>query len=75
MMMMIAEEDEDGNDEAATMMKAMMMIMITKYVDMILASPADAVLARHAIFPPRREERLRDEPKQRLRGRLIRFLP
>ena len=33
---------------------------------------ADALLARHAIFPPKRngEERLRDEPKERLRGRL-----
>ena len=32
-----------------------------------LVSFADALLARHAIFPP---QRLRDEPKERLRGRL-----
>ena len=37
---------------------------------MILASHADILLARHAIFPPN-EERLRDEPKECLRGRLI----
>ena len=31
-----------------------------------VASLADSLLARHAIFPPQREE-----PKERLRGRLI----
>ena len=31
-----------------------------------VASVADALLARHAIFPPQR-----DGPKERLRGRLI----
>ena len=37
-----------------------------------VASLADALLARHAIFPPQRtEERLRHEPKERLRGRLV----
>ena len=38
----------------------------------MVPSLADALLARHAIFPPKRdgEERLRDEPKERLRGRL-----
>ena len=39
-----------------------------------LASHADILLARHAIFPPQRtfdwEERLSDEPKECLRGRL-----
>ena len=36
-----------------------------------VASHADILLARHAIFPPQRgEERLRDEPKECLRGRL-----
>ena len=34
-----------------------------------LASLVDALLARHAIFPG--EERLRDESKERLRGRLL----
>ena len=34
-----------------------------------LASHADILLVRHAIFPG--EERLRDEPKECLRGRLI----
>ena len=37
-----------------------------------LASHADILLARHAIFPPG-EERLRDEPKECLRGRLLFF--
>ena len=38
----------------------------------VAASLADDLLARHAIFSPQRgeEERLRDEPKERLRGRL-----
>ena len=36
-----------------------------------LTSLADALLARHTIFPPNvGEELLRDEPKQRLRRRL-----
>ena len=35
-----------------------------------LASHADILLARHAIFPP---QRLRDEPKECLRGRLLFF--
>ena len=35
-------------------------------VNLKVASLADVLLARHAIL----EERLRDEPKERLRGRL-----
>ena len=31
-----------------------------------VASPVDALLARHTVFPPQREE-----PRERLRGRLI----
>ena len=39
-----------------------------------LASLADALLTCHAIFPPLvGEQRLRDEPKERLRGRLGTF--
>ena len=37
----------------------------------MLASHPDILLARHAIFPPVGEERLRDEPKECLRGRLV----
>ena len=40
----------------------------------MLASLEDSLVARHAIFPPQRtngwEERLRNEPKDGLRGRL-----
>ena len=38
-------------------------------VYVLIASLADALLARHAIFPPQQgaEGRLRDEPKERLR--------
>ena len=43
-----------------------------------ITSHADILLARHAIFPPQRtfvgEERLRDEPKECLRGRLQKII-
>ena len=39
---------------------------IPRYDPGSVASLADALLARHTIFPPQQ-----DEPKERLRGRLI----
>ena len=37
---------------------------------LVLASQADILLARHALLPNVGEERLRDKPKECLRGRL-----
>ena len=46
------------------------MLLLLFYIWTRVASLADALLARHAIFLPLvGEERLRDEPKERLRLR------